>query len=180
MNAGPAVSSRLALQRFFARTDFLKSKISISRRSGPGSATPFKGSRPDRLVFMSSTLSTRQGAKTGAHDDISAIRTNIVDFLARGSRPFRGKAATLIGHGSAPYSSDVRSRGLLAVASRPTRSCRSKVATSPSCELVLHTFTSPQNNRDRSGEMNMRVPIGVLVAFGHLRARNNKPARSSG
>ena len=129
---------------------------------------------------MSSTLSTRQGAKTGAHDDISAIRTNIVDFLARVLVLSGARAATLIGHGSAPYSSDLRSKGLLAVPSRPTRSCRSKVATSPSCELVLHTFTSPQNNRDRSGEMNMRVPIGVLVAFGHLRARNNKPARSSG
>ena len=72
MSVGPAVSSRLALQRFFARTDFVTSKTSISRRSRPGSAAPFKGSRPDRLVFMLSTLSTSQAAKRGAHgNDIS-------------------------------------------------------------------------------------------------------------
>ncbi len=53
-----AVSSRLALQRFFARTDFVPSKTSISRRSRPGSAAPFKDSRPDTLVFMLSTLNT--------------------------------------------------------------------------------------------------------------------------
>ena len=64
MNVGPAVSSRLALQRFFARTDFLTLKTSISRRSRPGSAAPFKGSRLDRLVFMLSTLRTSQAAKT--------------------------------------------------------------------------------------------------------------------
>src|SRR5215813_14785096 len=67
MNVGPAVSSRLALQRFFARTDFVTSKTSISRRSRPGSAATFKGSRPDRLVFMLSALSTSQAAKRGAH-----------------------------------------------------------------------------------------------------------------
>ena len=69
MNAGLAVSSRLALQRFFAHTDFLTSKTLISRRSSPGSAAPFKGSRLDRLVFMLSTLSTSQAAKRGAHGD---------------------------------------------------------------------------------------------------------------
>src|SRR5580693_7527705 len=58
MNVRSAVSSRLALQRFFARTDFVPSKTSISRRSRPGSAAPFKDSRPDTLVFMLSTLST--------------------------------------------------------------------------------------------------------------------------
>ena len=75
MNVGPAVSSRLALQRFFARTDFVTSKTSISRRSGPGSVAPFKGSRPDRLVFMLSALSTSQAAKRGAHgNNISLVR----------------------------------------------------------------------------------------------------------
>src|SRR5262244_881298 len=75
MNVGPAVSSRLALQRSFARTDFLTSKTSISRRSRPGSAARFKGSRPDRLVFILSTLSTSQAAKRGAHgNDISDSR----------------------------------------------------------------------------------------------------------
>src|SRR5215469_11351933 len=63
MNVGSAVSSRLALQRFFARTDSVTSKTSISRRSSPGSAPPFKGSLPDRLVFTLSTLSTRQAVK---------------------------------------------------------------------------------------------------------------------
>ena len=58
MNVRSAVSSRLALQRFFARTDFVPSKTSISRRSRPGSAAPFKDSRPDTLAFMLSTLST--------------------------------------------------------------------------------------------------------------------------
>jgi methyltransferase (TIGR00027 family) len=58
MNVRTAVSSRLALQRFFARTDFVPSKTSISRRSRPGSAAPFKDSRPDTLAFMLSTLST--------------------------------------------------------------------------------------------------------------------------
>jgi len=62
MNAGPVGSTRLALQRFFARTDFVISKTSISR-SGPGPAAGSKGSRPDGLVFMSSTLSTSQAAK---------------------------------------------------------------------------------------------------------------------
>ena len=57
-NVRSAVSSRLALQRFFARTDFVPSKTSISRRSRPGSAAPFKDSRPDTLAFMLSTLST--------------------------------------------------------------------------------------------------------------------------
>src|SRR5215510_13724178 len=66
MNVGPAVSSRLTLRRFFARTDFVTSKTSISRRSRPGSAAPFKNSRPDRLVFMLSTLSTSH-AERGAH-----------------------------------------------------------------------------------------------------------------
>ncbi len=59
MNVRRAVSSRLALQRFFARTDFVPSKTSVSRRSRPGSAAPFKDSRPDTLAFMSSTLSFR-------------------------------------------------------------------------------------------------------------------------
>src|SRR5262245_34290971 len=67
MNVGPAVSSRLALQRFFARTDFVTSTTSISRRSRPGSATPFRGSRPDSLVFILSTPSASQAAKTDAH-----------------------------------------------------------------------------------------------------------------
>src|SRR5262245_59715215 len=71
MKVGPAVSSPPALQRFFARTDLRTSKTSISRRSRPGSSAPFKGSRPDRLVFMLSTLSTSQdglvvGAKKSA------------------------------------------------------------------------------------------------------------------
>jgi O-methyltransferase involved in polyketide biosynthesis len=57
-NVRKAVSSRPALQRFFARTDFVPSKTSISRRSRPGSAAPFKDSRPDTLAFMLSTLST--------------------------------------------------------------------------------------------------------------------------
>jgi hypothetical protein len=43
--------TRLALQRFFARTDFVKSKTSISRRLGPGSATLFKGSRLATQAF---------------------------------------------------------------------------------------------------------------------------------
>ena len=47
------------LQFATGRTDFLTSKTSVSRRSGPGSATPLKALHPDRLVFMSSTLSTR-------------------------------------------------------------------------------------------------------------------------
>ena len=47
-----------ALQRFFARTDFAPSKTSVTRRSRPGSAAPFKDSRPDTLAFMLSTLST--------------------------------------------------------------------------------------------------------------------------
>src|SRR5271163_4302586 len=61
MNVRSAVLSRLALQRFFARTDFVPSKTSISRRSRPGSAAPFKDSRPDTLAFMLSTLSTERG-----------------------------------------------------------------------------------------------------------------------
>ena len=63
MNIRSADSSRLAWQRFFTRTDFVPSKTSIFRRSGPGLAAPFKGSRPDRLVFMLSTLNTSQVAK---------------------------------------------------------------------------------------------------------------------
>src|SRR5262252_3726337 len=35
VNVGPAVSNRRALQRFFARTDSVTSKASISRRSRP-------------------------------------------------------------------------------------------------------------------------------------------------
>jgi methyltransferase (TIGR00027 family) len=58
VNVRSAVSSRPALQRFFARTDFVPSKTSISRRSRPGSATTFKDSRPDTPAFMLSTLST--------------------------------------------------------------------------------------------------------------------------
>src|SRR5262245_60190431 len=73
MNVGPAVSSRRALQRFFARADFVTSKTSISRRSGTDSAAPFKGSRPDRLVFMLSTLSTSQAAKRGPHAQIRVV-----------------------------------------------------------------------------------------------------------
>src|SRR5258707_15434105 len=57
MNVRSAVSSRLALQRFFTPTDLVPSKTSISRRSRPGSAAPFKDSRPDTLAFMLSTLS---------------------------------------------------------------------------------------------------------------------------
>jgi len=54
---------------------FVTSKTSISRRSRPGSAAPFRASRPDRLVFMLSTLSTSQAAKRGAHGkDISASK----------------------------------------------------------------------------------------------------------
>src|SRR5258707_4406284 len=60
MNVRSVVSSRLALQRFFARTDFVPSKTSISRRSRPGPAGLFKDSRPDTLAFMLSTLSTSQ------------------------------------------------------------------------------------------------------------------------
>src|SRR6185312_4354669 len=63
MNVGPAVSSRTALQQFFACADFVRSKTSISRRSGPDSASPFKGSRRDRLVFMLSRLSANQVAR---------------------------------------------------------------------------------------------------------------------
>jgi methyltransferase (TIGR00027 family) len=58
MNARSAVSILPALQRFFARMDFVRSKTSVSRRSRPDSATPFKGLRQDTLVFMLSTLST--------------------------------------------------------------------------------------------------------------------------
>src|SRR5580700_2262986 len=58
MNVRSAVSSQRALQRFFARTDFVPSKTSISRRSRPGSAAPFKDSRPDTSAFMLYTLST--------------------------------------------------------------------------------------------------------------------------
>jgi hypothetical protein len=39
--------------------DFVLSKTSISRRSRPGSAAPFKDSRPDTLAFMLSTLNTK-------------------------------------------------------------------------------------------------------------------------
>jgi hypothetical protein len=46
------------LLRFFARTDFVRSKTSISRRSRPGSAAPFKDSRQNTLAFMLSTLNT--------------------------------------------------------------------------------------------------------------------------
>src|ERR1700751_2257034 len=63
MNIRSAFSSRLALQRFFARTDFVPSKTSISRRSRPGSAAPFKDSHPGTLAFMLSTLSASQAAK---------------------------------------------------------------------------------------------------------------------
>ena len=55
MSAGPAVSSRVAWQRSFTRTDFLPSKTSASRRSRPGSAAPFKDSHPDTSGFMLST-----------------------------------------------------------------------------------------------------------------------------
>ena len=58
MNLWAAVSSRLAWQRFFAHTDFPPSKTSISRRSRPGSAPPFKDSRPDTSALMLSTPST--------------------------------------------------------------------------------------------------------------------------
>src|SRR5262245_37042746 len=43
------------------------SKTSISRKSRPGSAAPFKGSRPDRLVFMLSTLSTSRPLRSSSH-----------------------------------------------------------------------------------------------------------------
>jgi len=73
----PAVSSRLELQRFFARTDFVTSKTSISRKSRPGSATPFKGSLPDRLVFRLSTLSTSQVAMRVARgNNIVSLRSS--------------------------------------------------------------------------------------------------------
>src|SRR6202000_2561349 len=62
-NVGPADSIQPVSQRCSARTDFVISKTSVSRRSGPGSATPFKGSRPDTLVFMLSTLRTSQTAR---------------------------------------------------------------------------------------------------------------------
>src|SRR3974377_1976679 len=64
MNVRSAVSSRLVLQRFFTRTDFVPSKTSISRRSRPGSAASLKDSRPDTLAFMLSTLSTNLNAVT--------------------------------------------------------------------------------------------------------------------
>jgi len=54
-----------AWQRFFARTDFVPSKTSISRRSRPGSAAPFKDSRPDTPAFMLSTLSTNRVTPAG-------------------------------------------------------------------------------------------------------------------
>jgi hypothetical protein len=57
MNARSAVSILPALQRFFARMHFVRSKTSVSRRSRPDSATPFKGLRQDTLASMLSTLS---------------------------------------------------------------------------------------------------------------------------
>src|SRR5262245_3543177 len=75
MNAGQDVASRLACQRSFAGTVFVASRTPISCSSRIGSAARFKGSRPDRLVFMLSTLSTSQAAKRGAHgNDISDSR----------------------------------------------------------------------------------------------------------
>ncbi len=47
-----SLSNRLTLQRFFARTDFVPSKTSISRRSRPSSAATFNDSRTETLVFM--------------------------------------------------------------------------------------------------------------------------------
>src|SRR5580704_247998 len=73
MNVRSAVSSRLALQHFFARTDFVPSKTSISRRSRPDSAAPFKDSRPDTLAFMLSTLSTNP-KRNDDESGIAAIR----------------------------------------------------------------------------------------------------------
>src|SRR5580704_10106705 len=64
MNVRSAVSSRLGLQRCFARTDFVASKTSISMRLRPGLAAPFKDSRPDTLPFMLSTRSTN-GTRCG-------------------------------------------------------------------------------------------------------------------
>src|SRR5215471_6414578 len=87
MSVGPAVSSRLALQRFFARTDFVTSKTSISRRSRPGSAAPFKGLRRDRLVFTLSTLNTRQAAKRGVHGNNIKARLEML-WLRRTFGPF--------------------------------------------------------------------------------------------
>jgi methyltransferase (TIGR00027 family) len=56
-NVRSAGLNLLVLQRFFARTDFALSKTSVSRKSRPGLAAPFKDSRPDTPVFVLSTLS---------------------------------------------------------------------------------------------------------------------------
>ena len=85
MNVGPAVLSRLALQGSFARTDFVPSKTSISRRSRPGSATPFKDSRPDTLAFMLSTL--------GANGTRSSIACGEMDSQSEGTG-FRSSCAS--------------------------------------------------------------------------------------
>ena len=77
VNAGSAVSIRLALQRFFAHTDFVPSKTSISRRSRPGSARPFKDSRPDTLAFMLSTLSTDGNRCSGRRDSAEEPRVPV-------------------------------------------------------------------------------------------------------
>src|SRR5580704_12625256 len=74
MNVRSAGSSRLAWQRFFARTDFVPSKTSISRRSRPGSAGPFKDLRLDILAFMLSTLSTNESGAAGHRSVAEALQ----------------------------------------------------------------------------------------------------------
>src|SRR5271169_2337227 len=85
MNVRSAVSSRPALQRFFARTDFVPSKTSISRRSRPGSAAPFKDSRPDTLAFVLSTLNTNGTRSLNAviycYSNTEALQTDISGFV---------------------------------------------------------------------------------------------------
>jgi methyltransferase (TIGR00027 family) len=91
MSLAPPGSSRPALQRFFARTDFLRSKASVSRRSRRGSAAPFKSSRPERLVFMLSTLSasevarrTRRGLSFSADHDVKISEASLfLSFLVQ-------------------------------------------------------------------------------------------------
>src|ERR1700676_2052943 len=96
MNVQSAVSSRLALQRFFARTDFVPSKTSISRRSRPGSAAPFKDSRPDTLAFMLSTLSTN-GTRSPFAIQIQRPSTQTYPVYVRtGIRRYFGKCQELI------------------------------------------------------------------------------------
>jgi len=111
MNVGQAVSSPLALQRYFARTDFLTSKTSISNRSRLGSAVPFKGSRPDRLVFMLSTLSTSRGAKRGR---ARKRRQSCLEQVASRDRRSSNRRPALSGPGSPLTQSEVLRRCRLA------------------------------------------------------------------